>query len=149
VKTLIREDQDPLIARISALIDVLQGSTIGELDLTEQGTHILIRRNPGLVMITAPDTARPGAQAGRGASIVEDTVAVRAPLTGVFYVASSPGTPPLASVGSLVEAGQVVGIIEAMKVFNEIKSDVAGRVQAIIARDGQLVQKDDPLLLLA
>jgi acetyl-CoA carboxylase biotin carboxyl carrier protein len=68
---------------------------------------------------------------------------------GVFYRSSSPDSPPLVDVGDVVEVGQAVGLIEAMKVFSEVKAEVAGRVVAIVAENRQLVQPGDPLLLLA
>jgi acetyl-CoA carboxylase biotin carboxyl carrier protein len=71
---------------------------------------------------------------------------VNAPLTGIFYAAPSPGAAPLISVGSIVTIGQPIGLIEAMKLFNEIKSDKAGRVVRIIAQDGLLVKAKTPII---
>jgi acetyl-CoA carboxylase biotin carboxyl carrier protein len=71
---------------------------------------------------------------------------VNAPLTGIFYAAPSPGAPALVSVGSIVAVGQPIGLIEAMKLFNEIKSDKAGRVVRIIAQDGLLVKAKSPII---
>jgi acetyl-CoA carboxylase biotin carboxyl carrier protein len=71
---------------------------------------------------------------------------VTAPLTGIFYAAPSPGASALISVGSIVAVGQPIGLIEAMKLFNEIKSDKAGRVVRIIAQDGQLVKAKTPII---
>jgi acetyl-CoA carboxylase biotin carboxyl carrier protein len=79
---------------------------------------------------------------------IQHTVAVRAPLIGVFYHSSSPESPPFVKVGDIVREGQTVCIVEAMKVFNEIKSDWAGRVKDIPARNGALVQAGDPLVVL-
>lgn len=73
-------------------------------------------------------------------------VAIIAPLTGVFYTASSPTVEPFAKVGDMVQAGQIVCIVEAMKVFNEIKSEMSGVVASIPAQNGQLVQKGDALV---
>jgi acetyl-CoA carboxylase biotin carboxyl carrier protein len=73
---------------------------------------------------------------------------VIAPLTGVFYGAPSPGAAPYVMVGSEVVVGQVIGLIEAMKLFNEIKSDAAGRVVRIHAADGALVRAKEPLIEL-
>jgi biotin carboxyl carrier protein len=64
----------------------------------------------------------------------------------MFYTASSPSAPNFASVGETVQAGQVICIVEAMKVFNEIKSEISGVVTAIVAQNGQLVQKGEPLI---
>lgn len=71
---------------------------------------------------------------------------VRAPLTGIFYASPGPGSPPFVAVGREVVVGQVIGLIEAMKLFNEIKSDQAGRVVRVIAEDGALVKAKQPLI---
>lgn len=78
----------------------------------------------------------------------EELAAVVAPLVGVFYRTSAPDAPPLIEVGDLVEAGQEIGLIEAMKVFSPIPSDVAGTVVAIPAQSGKLVQQGDVLVLV-
>ena len=73
-------------------------------------------------------------------------LAVRAPLTGIFYASPGPGSPPFVAVGREVVVGQVIGLIEAMKLFNEIKSDQAGQVVRVIAEDGALVKAKQPLI---
>ena len=80
------------------------------------------------------------------AAAADDRVAVRAPLTGIFYSAPGPGSPPFVAVGREVVVGQVIGLIEAMKLFNEIKSDQAGRVVRVIAEDGALVKAKQLLI---
>jgi biotin carboxyl carrier protein len=94
-----------------------------------------------------------GVQSAGGAAPAVDTAteaipghAVIAPLTGVFYGAPSPGAAPYVAVGSEVVVGQVIGLIEAMKLFNEIKSDATGRVIRIHAADGALVRAKEPLI---
>ena len=69
-----------------------------------------------------------------------------APLTGIFYGAPSPGATAYVAVGDHVSVGQIIGLIEAMKLFNEIKSDLAGRVVRICADNGQLVKAKQPLI---
>ena len=76
----------------------------------------------------------------------EAGVAIVAPLTGVFYSSSSPTADPFVKVGDMVQAGQVICIVEAMKVFNEIKAEIAGVVASMPAENGQLVQKGDALV---
>ena len=71
---------------------------------------------------------------------------VAAPLTGVFYTSPSPGAAAYVQVGQEIAAGQVIGLIEAMKLFNEIKSDLAGRVVKICAESGKLVKTKGPLI---
>jgi acetyl-CoA carboxylase biotin carboxyl carrier protein len=69
-----------------------------------------------------------------------------APLTGIWYGSPSPGSAPYVGLGGEVAVGQVIGLIEAMKLFNEIKSDKAGRVVKINAEDGKLVRAKQPLI---
>lgn len=109
---------------------------------------------PGLfpdIPVASPEEHAPGAaeEFEDGADDAPDGVPVEAPIMGVFYRSSSPDAPPLVDVGDEVESGQAVGLIEAMKVFSEVKSEVAGRVVAIVAENRQLVQPGDPLVLLA
>jgi acetyl-CoA carboxylase biotin carboxyl carrier protein len=73
---------------------------------------------------------------------------ITAPLTGVFYSRPRPDAPPFVTVGSEVEPEQVVALIEAMKFFNEVRSEVKGIVREIVAKDGQLVRHGDTLIVL-
>jgi acetyl-CoA carboxylase biotin carboxyl carrier protein len=149
----IHEHEMPWIKRIEELIQVLEGSTIGELELTEAGTEIIIRRRPGMMMVSVPAQQAGMAQVGQAFAPVhpakEDrSVAIIAPLTGIFYTAPSPASPPFVNPGDVVHAGQVVALVEAMKVFNEIQSEIAGRVIEIVATNGNVVQKGDELIKL-
>lgn len=133
--------------RVEDLINVLAGSTIGELELTEGDTEIIIRRSPEMVLSAAPQRGGlflSGGQAVRQPLPLDFPVI--APMTGVYYPAASPTSPPFVNVGDIISVGQVVALIEAMKVFNEITSEVAGRVVAIVATSGSVVQKGDVLL---
>jgi len=142
------------IERVEDLINMLEGSTIGELELTEAGTEIIIRRQPGRVMFSAPtqliNTNQPGVQVAPGAPAhaaqTDTSVAIIAPLTGVYYSAPSPSSQPFASIGDMVQPGQVIALVEAMKVFNEIQAEVSGRVTALVAATGEVVQKGDVLM---
>lgn len=73
---------------------------------------------------------------------------VNSPMTGIFYTSSSPTAAPFVKEGEPVNAGQVVGLIEAMKVFNEIVAPTSGRVNKLVAANGQLVNPGDPLLYI-
>lgn len=74
---------------------------------------------------------------------------VTSPTTGIYYSSPNPGAPPFVKVDDVVEAGQVIGLIEAMKVFNEITATVSGRVSRVAAENGQLVQPGDPLIYIS
>ena len=71
---------------------------------------------------------------------------VSAPLTGVWYPAPSPGARPYVNEGDEIASGQVIGLIEAMKLFNEIKSDASGRITRVLVENGTLVKRKQPLL---
>ena len=147
------------MSRVKALAEALEGSDVSELDLTENGLRILIRRQSDGVMLVAPPVSAPRARANGAprrkalakrseadAPAAEPGIAVVAPLTGVFYGSPSPASAAFVEVGQPVQAGQVVCIVEAMKVFNEIKSEVSGTVLSIAAKNGQLVQKGEALI---
>jgi acetyl-CoA carboxylase biotin carboxyl carrier protein len=70
-------------------------------------------------------------------------------MVGTFYASATPGTPAFAKVGQQVKAGETLGIIEAMKMFNQIEADVAGTVQAILVENGQPVEFDEPMFVIA
>ncbi|MFM2105504.1 MAG: hypothetical protein RL338_536 [Chloroflexota bacterium] len=85
-----------------------------------------------------------GAQGAPGPA--PERPSVKAPLTGIFYTSPSPGAPPYVQAGGEVIVGQVIGLIEAMKLFNEIKSDLAGRVVRVVPESGTLVKAKQPLI---
>jgi len=115
-------------------------------------TGIVLRKPSALASTVAPPQGAAPAEASEAIASAEPALpastarAVRAPLTGIFYAASSPSAPPYVTVGQRVAVGQVIGLIEAMKLFNEIKSDTAGRVVRIVAESGKLVKAKQPLI---
>lgn len=147
------EQKASWIERVEGLIAILEGSSIGELELTEGGTEIIIRRQPGMALVAVPEQASraasgiPKAGGARVHAGEEDaSAAIAAPLTGVYYSAASPASPPFVTVGDIVQVGQIVALIEAMKVFNEVQAEVAGRVIKIAAQNGEVVQKGSALI---
>jgi len=141
--------------KVEALVRLFQEHHLEELLLEEGDFKLHLHRGTEIrPAAPAPSPTAPPADppaARHAAPLMEDiqnTVAVRAPLIGVFYRSASPESPPLVTVGDAVQEGQTVCIIEAMKVFNEIKSDWAGRVKEIPAQNGALVQPGDPLVVL-
>ncbi|SBT42238.1 acetyl-CoA carboxylase biotin carboxyl carrier protein [Micromonospora auratinigra] len=78
-----------------------------------------------------------------------ERLAVRAPVVGTFYRAPEPGAAPFVAVGDVVRPGQVIGIVEAMKLMNEVAADQAGRVVEVLVEDGKPVEYDQPLIALA
>ena len=92
--------------------------------------------------------ATPSATPSTPAAAAPSGTYVNAPLTGIFYAAATPGAEPMVSVGQTISIGQPIGLIEAMKLFNEIKSDKAGRVVRIVAENGRLVKSKSPIIEL-
>ena len=147
----IHEREMPWIKRVEDLIKTLDGSTIGELELREAGMEIIIRRQPDMLLVPAAvpqaSAAQPFTAIRPAAAPREDrSQAVTALLTGVYYSSPSPAAPAFVKVGDVIHVGQVVALIEAMKVFNEIQSEIAGRVVALVAQNGEVVQKGEALL---
>ena len=138
------------LERIEDIIHILEGSTVGEIELTEGETEIIIRRSPGLVLTasTAVLSTQTGEADTRRAAKADQSIPIVAPLTGVYYAAASSTAPPFVSVGDLVHVGQVVALIEAMKVFNEITAETTGHVIAIMGINGTVVQKGNVLLCI-
>jgi acetyl-CoA carboxylase biotin carboxyl carrier protein len=144
-----------LLGLIDKLSSLLEKSDLVELEV-QAGESAIVLRKPAALLpeAAAPASATPAgfSDPGEAAAPAEPAVpvsaarAVRAPLTGIFYAASSPSAPPYVTVGQQVAVGQIIGLIEAMKLFNEIKSDASGRVVRIVAETGKLVKAKQPLI---
>jgi acetyl-CoA carboxylase biotin carboxyl carrier protein len=151
-------DAADLLALIDRLSGLLERSDLTELEVEAGGTGLILRKPaalaPTLVMAASaapaasPTPAVTGgpSQAGRQAPSAPEKPSVRAPLTGIWYASPAPGSPAYVRVGGEVAVGQTIGLIEAMKLFNEIKSDLAGRVVRVAAESGQLVKAKQPLI---
>ena len=139
------------LAEIKELMAAFAASDLAEMRLTRgEWTLHLVRSADGSVAeapagdrpararATARERPAPPAAAGDGG--------VRAPLAGLVYLSPNPGTPPFVSVGARVEAGAVVAVIEAMKVFYEIRAERAGTVEAILVASGDEVDAGQPLM---
>ena len=120
------------------LIDLLDGTPIAELELQDGDLHVAIKRTPGAAI--APSEVKTPAD--------DEYSYVLAPLLGTFFRQASPGSDPFVKEGDQVEKGQVVGLIEAMKIFNEIQAEVSGRVHAILVEDGDFVEADQRLIAI-
>ncbi len=136
--------------QVEALFRLFREQGLIELEVGDGSFKLSLRREPPPSSAPAPPTprlerrpskTRPRAGKGR-------TVAVRSPLIGVVYRAPHPDAPNFVEIEDVVSEGQTVCIIEAMKVFNEIKAEWNGRVIAIPAQSGALVQAGDPLVVL-
>ena len=149
------------IRKIKKLIELVEESGIAELEITEGEESVRINRNnmsagPGYPQFApqqyAPAPAAPVAAAPvavEAAAPAEPTGhQVKSPMVGSFYSAASPEAPAYVEVGQQVKVGDTLCIIEAMKMMNQIESDKAGVVKAILATDGQAIEFDEPLFII-
>lgn len=134
-----------LLALIDRLAVLLARSDLAELEVQAGGTGLVLRK-PIAVAAVVPAVAAPSAPAPADAPGPPERPSVKAPLTGIFYTSPAPGSAPFVIAGSEVAVGTVIGLIEAMKLFNEIKSDLAGRVVRVVAETGSLVKAKQPLI---
>ncbi len=152
-------ERDPILDAVDVLAPAFESAGLDELELTVGDLHVRLARSRTTLapVLEAPAAASPAAApAPAPPRVAEGSGAfgapapghrhVTAPLTGVWYPAPSPGARPYVNEGDEVAAGQVVGLIEAMKLFNEIKSDVSGTVTRVLVENGTLVKRRQPLL---
>ena len=144
------DDAQGLIELIDQLENLLNASELSEIEVEAGGTALVLRKPaavaPVVESVPAPATSLNAAQSAAASTDAPPVNAVVAPLTGLYYGSPSPGAQAYVTVGSQITVGQVIGLIEAMKLFNEIKSDRAGRVVRIFPEDGALVKAKQPLI---
>ncbi|KAF1697216.1 acetyl-CoA carboxylase, biotin carboxyl carrier protein [Pseudoxanthomonas jiangsuensis] len=159
------------LRKIKKLIDLLEESNLAEIEIKEGEESVRLSRIPTGVAVAAPAAAlevrgpvaaapaaapmpmssptesATGGSAKAGADLPPGHV-VRAPMVGTYYSAPGPDKPAFVSVGQAVKAGETLGIIEAMKMFNPIEADVGGTVVAILCESGQPIEFDQPLFVI-
>lgn len=153
------------IRKIKKLIELLEESNIGELEIKEGEESVRIARNSGTIQyVNAPmqgyapaPTQQAAAPAPAAAPVAAAPVAaaaptghsIKSPMVGTYYGAPAPGSPNFIEVGKTVKVGDVICIIEAMKMMNQIQADKAGVIEAILVQDGNPVEFDQPLVTIA
>jgi acetyl-CoA carboxylase biotin carboxyl carrier protein len=147
---------ESILAAVDRLAPTLDASGLDELELEIGDLSIRLVRPrapqaaPSPVAEPAQASASPAAPPTDGLTPFGEPAPgmrfVSAPLTGVWYPAPSPGARPYVNEGDEIASGQVVGLIEAMKLFNEIKSDASGRITRVLVENGTLVKRKQPLL---
>lgn len=144
------------IRKVKKLIELLESSDIAEIEIKEGEESVRISRGstsaPAPIAYQAPapvpaPAAAPAAAAPAPAA--ESGHAIKSPMVGTFYRSPSPSSPVFVEVGKHVKAGDVVCIVEAMKMMNQIEADHAGVVEAILVEDGEPVEFDQPLIKIA
>lgn len=146
------------IRKVKKLIELLEESDINEIEIKEGEESVRISRASSAMMVAAAAPAMQAApviQAAAPAIVAAPSVpeatghAVTSPMVGTFYRCPSPGAPAFSEVGQTVKEGDVICIIEAMKMMNQIEADKSGTVTAILVADGEAVEFDQPLVTIA
>jgi acetyl-CoA carboxylase biotin carboxyl carrier protein len=147
------------IRKVKKLIELLEESGISELEISEGEESVRISRHPRtamqlpmaapmpMVAAAPPAPATPATAAGEHKPRNDDNT-VTSPMVGTYYSASAPGAKAFVELGTEVKVGQILCIIEAMKMMNQIESDKAGRVTAILAKNGEPVEFGQPLFII-
>ncbi len=158
------------LRKIKKLIDLLEESNLAELEIREgeevvrlsripKGvpmamqavappvTHVHVDQRPAAALAQRDD-GNGGTPAAGGKELPDGHIA-RAPMVGTFYASANPDAPPYVKLGQQIKAGEVLGIIEAMKMFNQIEADVSGTIVAVLVGTGQPVEFDEPLFVIA
>ena len=151
------------IRKIKKLIELLESSNLSEMEITENEESIRLTRYsappmpaPAPVAAPAPapvasegaSSADSGVNASDATDEIGDGQVIRSPMVGTFYASPNPESEPFVRVGSTVEEGEVVCIVEAMKMFNQIESEVSGKITSVLVENGQPVEFDQPLFVV-
>jgi acetyl-CoA carboxylase biotin carboxyl carrier protein len=159
------------LRKIKALIDLLEKSNLTEIEIKEGEESVRLSRAnraapmpqfvhaehaPMVAAAPAPSapTRAPAAEHastshGKPAKEIPDGHTIRSPMVGTFYASPSPDAAAFVTVGQTVKAGDTLGIIEAMKMFNPIEADVSGTVRAILVQSGQPIEFDEPMFVIS
>jgi acetyl-CoA carboxylase biotin carboxyl carrier protein len=142
-------DAERVVEAVRSLVDVMQQGGITELDLAFGDVSVRLRGGTASAPTpVAPSVEDPALAVPDPPAHVSVEQLITAPMVGTFYPGPSPGAPPYVRVGDHVEVGQTIGIIEAMKIMNEIAADRAGLVTAVLVENGQAVEYGSPLIRL-
>ncbi len=138
------------IETLKDYIKVLEDSSLAEIEISDEEDSIRLAKPSAdsPVVALAPSNAPAAAQAAPAAAPAVSGKAIKSPMVGVFYAAPSPDRPPFVNVGDTVKKGDVVCIIEAMKIMNEITATESGTITEVLVENGDVVEYDQPLFTI-
>ncbi|MFT6154677.1 MAG: acetyl-CoA carboxylase biotin carboxyl carrier protein [Bermanella sp.] len=141
------------IQKIKDIIEIMESSSLSELEVSEGESRIFLKRQlTGQVILDTPLVQNSSLQANNDvhneAKPINKGHVVKSPMVGIFYTSPSPSSPTFAEVGKAVKKGEVICIIEAMKMMNQIEADKSGVIEAILADDGAPVEFDQALFTI-
>ena len=153
------------IRKVKKLIELLEESNVAEIEIKEGEETVRISRNythgavppqqyyvPQAMPMAAPAAApatSPAVTPAEASKPAHKGEAVKSPMVGTFYRSPSPSSPPFVAVGQTIKTTDVIGIVEAMKMMNQIQAGKSGVVEAILVEDGQPVEYDQPLIIVS
>lgn len=133
------------IKKIRELVDLMEEKDLLTLEYGQDDTYISLTRNTGVQTVAAPQVAAPAAAATPVAKTPSGKLET-SPMVGVFYSAPSPNDPPFVKVGQKVEAGDTLGIIEAMKIMNPLEATQSGIIEEILVSNAEVVEFGQPII---
>jgi acetyl-CoA carboxylase biotin carboxyl carrier protein len=149
------------IRKVKKLIELLEESNVAEIEIKEGEETVRISRNhpqnmqpqqyyvqQPMAMAAPPVAAAPAATPAAENKPTHKGETIKSPMVGTFYRCPAPNTPPFVAVGQTVKATDVIGIVEAMKMMNQIQAGKAGVIEAILVEDNQPVEYDQPLVVI-
>lgn len=152
------------LRKIKKLIDLLEESNLSEIEIKEGEESVRLARHATGTFVAAPapvaapqaETPRPAPAAtlsaeavGKSTKDIPEGHMVRSPMVGTYYESPSPDKPAFVKVGQTVKQGETLGIIEAMKMFNPIEAEVSGTVTAVLVKNGQPIEFDEPMFVIS
>jgi acetyl-CoA carboxylase biotin carboxyl carrier protein len=163
---LLNENQDMNLTQIQELIKFVSKSGVSEVAIEQKDFKITIKAQdsktkvqeviqvampaaaPAPAAIAAPALATPAAPTAPAPEVKGNTIEIRSPMIGTFYRSPSPDKPAFIEVGAVIKPGSTVCVIEAMKLFNEIESEISGTIVKVLVNDSTPVEYDQPLFLV-
>ncbi len=149
------------IRKVKKLIELLEESGISEIEIKEGEESVRISRSIAaqaaplapapVAQVTVPQpalSAAPAVAAPEPVPAAAEGTIIESPMVGTFYASPSPGSPAFVSVGQTVKPGDTICIVEAMKILNQIESEVSGTIKAVLVEDGQPVEFGQPLMVV-
>ena len=143
------------IRKVKKLIELIEESDIAEIEIHEGEESVRINRYSSSQPVMVAQAAAPTVAASATLQPVGHTVnaevsghVVKSPMVGTFYASPAPNTPTFVSIGQTVQIGDILCIIEAMKILNQIESDASGVVKSVLSENGQAVEFDQPLFVI-